>query len=85
MRQLFAQLLLLTMDSHLGLVDLILQIVNSLHDAVGLIFELLKEANVLHVIVVHILDHLWLNHSVRDRVGVLDAPFKFHLQLLILE
>ena len=72
------------MHIHLCLINLILQTVDRLHYAKRLILKLRQESYVLYVIVVHIVDHLRLDHFSGDRVRVLNPPFKFDLQLLIL-
>ena len=84
-RQTLAYLLLLAVHAELSLVDLVFQVIYVLHYPVRLLPQLGQERDILQVVVVHVLDQVGLDHAAGDRVGFLDAPFKFHLQLLVLE
>lgn len=83
-RQLVAQLLLVTVHADLRLINLEFIIIHGLHNAVRFLAELREEANIVHIVIVDVLDEVRLDHAIRNRVRVLNTLFKFNLQLLVL-
>ena len=74
----------MAVHADLGLVDLEFVIIHSLHDAVSLLAELREEADVMHIVIVNVLDQVGFYHATSDRVRVLDTLFKLELELLVL-